>query len=197
MNEENVKLAKIKKSCGIGKKVAVILCIIAIVGSVCAAIAGIALLSKPETFEPEFVKAVESGVITAGESRVGSSKMFNIDLGDPTKWHSDVPSIQKAFDDHPYSMVYGLNCLIIALGTAVVAVMMKLVSSVFDLIVREDSPFCDKVIKRVTILLAVTSGLLLMTSGAALGILAALITWAVYTIMDYGKTLQIQSDETL
>ena len=30
-----------------------------------------------------------------------------------------------------------------------------------------------------------------------LDVLFALLTWVVYTVLDYGKTLQVQSDETL
>ena len=80
---------------------------------------------------------------------------------------------------------------------AVAAVLVKLVGSVFGLIMKEDSPFTDKVIKRIVIVLLAVSAVMLLTTGMAFGVLGAIITWVVYTILDYGKTLQIQSDETL
>ena len=196
MNEENVKLAKIKKSCKTGKVVSVILCIIAIVGCVTSLIGGISILAMGKEFDTTITQAIEDGKITTGDS-IGSVKGININIGDPSTLHSDIPAVQEAIDDHPYSIMYGSYVLTMSLITAVAAVMMKLISSVFGLIEKEDTPFSDKVIKRVTIVMIVVSGVLLMTSGAALGILGALITWVVYTIMDYGKTLQIQSDETL
>ena len=74
---------------------------------------------------------------------------------------------------------------------------MKLTGSVFGLIETEETPFTDKVIKRITIVLGVLSFLLLATCGSALGIISGLVTWVVYNVLDYGKTLQIQADETL
>ena len=41
------------------------------------------------------------------------------------------------------------------------------------------------------------SALLIFTTGAIYGVLGFLITWVVNLVLDYGKTLQIQSDETL
>ena len=81
--------------------------------------------------------------------------------------------------------------------TAIIAVMMKVTGSVFALIRKEDNPFTDNVIKRVLIVMIVLSGILFLTSGVSLGVLCGILTWVVYTILDYGKTLQIQADETL
>ena len=75
--------------------------------------------------------------------------------------------------------------------------MLKLTSSVFALIEKESSPFTDRARKRVTFVLIATAVLLCFTAGAAFGGLCALIAWAVNAILDYGKTLQTESDETL
>ena len=196
MNEENVKLEKIKKSCKFGKKVATILCIIAIVGCVCSMVAGIALLVNSERFEPEFVKYVDEGKIDTsnGIGKVSGISIQGINVND---WKSDIPALQKALTERPYTTVYGIYCIIVSLSVAVCSVMIKLLSSVFELIEKEDTPFTDAVIKRVTVVMIVISGFLLLTAGAAFGILGGLVTWVVHTVMDYGKTLQIQSDETL
>jgi len=196
MNEENVKLEKIKKSCRFGKKVATILCIIAIVGCVCSMVAGIALLVNSERFEPEFVKYVDEGKIDTsnGIGKVSGISIQGINVND---WKSDIPALQKALTERPYTTVYGIYCIIVSLSVAVCSVMIKLLSSVFELIEKEDTPFTDAVIKRVTVVMIVISGFLLLTAGAAFGILGGLVTWVVHTVMDYGKTLQIQSDETL
>ena len=196
MNEENIKLAKIKKSCKFGRKVATILCIIAIVGCVCSMVAGIALLVNSERFEPEFVKYVDEGKIDTsnGIGKVSGISIQGINVND---WKSDIPALQKALTERPYTTVYGIYCIIVSLSVAVCSVMIKLLSSVFELIEKEDTPFTDAVIKRVTVVMIVISGFLLLTAGAAFGILGGLVTWVVHTVMDYGKTLQIQSDETL
>ena len=51
--EENVKIAKIKKSCGVGKKICAILSIIAIVGCVCAMVASVAIFGMGKEFDAE------------------------------------------------------------------------------------------------------------------------------------------------
>lgn len=197
MNEENIKIARIKKSCSVGKKVSDILCICAIVGCVCALIGSIAIFSMGKDFDLKFNEAKEAGLVSTSDE-FGSVALFKIDIGDiPSELHSDIPSVQKKLDDHPLCIIYGSYALIACVGAAVLAVMLKFVSSVFALIEKEDSPFTDKVRKRVTLVLVVTCVLLFFTSGAALAALCALVTWAVNAILDYGKTLQIQSDETL
>ena len=197
MNDENIKLTKIKKSCHFGKIAARIFCIIGIVGCVCSLIAGIGMFAKAETFEPQIQSLVDDGKITPSRNFIGSVQMFNIDGIDPEDWASDIPAVQEALDDHPYTIIYGTYTLMAGCVLAVFSVLMSVISGTFGLIEKEDTPFTDKVIKRVTIVLGVISGLMLFSASASFGFVGALVTWVVYNIMDYGKTLQIQSDETL
>ncbi len=202
---ENAKLERIRKSCKVGKTVSTVLCIIAIVGCVLALAAGITVMCMGKSFDQIVERAGGEGEIsvTLGSGGfLGRFKLVDIDLddlglNDPGKLESDIPAIQKAIDDHPYSMLVSVYLFTAAFSTAVIAVILKLVSSVFGLIMKENTPFTDKVTRRVLIAMIVTSAGLFFTAGAAIGALGGIITWAVYTIMDYGKTLQIQSDETL
>ena len=197
MNEENVKIAKIKKSSHIGKILATVLTILAIVGCVASIIGSAYIFSMGREFDNIINEGIAKGVVTTDEMDTATARLVNINVGKADSIHSDVPAIQEMIDDHPYAFKFGSTCAGAAVLLAVVAVMMKLVGSVFALIETEDSPFTDKIIKRVTLVLGVTSGLILFTSGVAYGVLGALVTWVVYTVMDYGKTLQIQADETL
>lgn len=197
MNDMNDKLLKIKKSCHAGKIIANVLCIICIVGCVCSLIAGIALVANADEFEPQIQQIADEGRLDSADNRIVSVRMFSFDSVDPSDWESDLPAMQKALDEHPYCIIYGVYVIMAAGILAVVAVLMKLVNGTFALIEKEDNPFTDKVIKRVTIVLGIISGLLLITSGAAWGLLGGLVTWVVYTVLDYGRILQIQADETL
>ena len=194
--EENVKIAKIKKSCKVGKTVTRILCIICIVGAVLALAGGIYIFAMGKEFDNQVQQAIDAGYISTGSS-IGSSSAINIQTFDVSNLHSDIPAWQAYIDDHPYAVAYGVTCLSAAGITAVVAILMSLMSSTFGLIIKEDSPFTDKVIKRVVIVMIAISAVMLFTSGFALAALGGILTWVVYAIMDYGKTLQIQSDETL
>jgi hypothetical protein len=194
--EENVKIAKIKKSCNVGRIVSKILFIVCLIASIACLAATITIFSMGKDFDIQMQKAVDAGYVST-DSSFGSVSGININLGDPSSLHSDIPSWQAAIDDHPFCIMYSGWCLVLAFATAVAAVMMKLIEGVFELIIKEDSPFTDKVIKRVFIVMIVISGMAFLTAGSAYGILGGIITWAVRAIMDYGKTLQIQSDETL
>ena len=194
--EEMEKISKIKNSSKAGKTLSLIMCIICIAGCVCALVGGIVILGMGKEFDDTVQRGIDQGIITTEDS-VASAKLVNINVGDITNIHSDVPAIQEAIDDHPYAIKFGTECLIIAVTLAVVAVLLKLINGVFDLIIKEDSPFTDKVIKRTMVVLIAVSVAMFFTTGAAFGVLGAIVTWVVYSIMDYGKTLQIQSDETL
>ncbi len=194
--EENVKLEKIRKSCSVGEKVSTVFCIIAIVGCVMAIVAGIAIINMGSEFDDKVIQLSNSGAVDIG-NKIGGYQIMGISLGDPSNIRSDVPAIQEALKDHPYSVEVSMYCFLIAGMTAIIAVMMKVTGSVFALIRKEDNPFTDNVIKRVLIVMIVLSGILFLTSGVSLGVLCGILTWVVYTILDYGKTLQIQADETL
>ncbi len=194
--EENMKLEKIRKSCSVGEKVATVFCIVAIVGCVLALVGGFAVLGMGKKVDDQVMAMSEKGQVTL-TNKIGGVRLLGVDLGDPSQLESDIPAIQEALRERPYCIEIAMLCFMAALMTGILAVMMKLSGSVFALIRKESSPFTDKVQKRVLIVMIVLSGLVLLTAGAGSGILCGIVTWVVYTIMDYGRTLQIQSDETL
>ncbi len=196
MNEADVKIARIKKSCHAGKVVSNILFIVAIIGSIAGLVAGIWIFASGRSFDDMLIQAEEAGYVSTTD-KIGTAKLFSIDLMDAEQLESDIPALQEAMDDHPNSIMYGFYSIVMAIYAATFAVLLKLINSVFAMIENEDTPFTDKIRKRVTLVLIISSGLLFFTMSAAVGLLGLLMTWAVNAILDYGKTLQIQSDETL
>ena len=197
MNEENAKLAKIKKSCRIGKKVSNILFILMLVGAICLTVYGIKVFADGKKFDDQIKSAEAAGVISTSDE-IGSVSGVSINLGSlPTNLHSDVPAIQAAIDDHPYSIFYGSWITFSGVGMLIIAILMLLVKSVFATIEKESTPFTPKVKKKVTVVLIIISALFLCTTGTGFAVIGALITWAVNAILDYGMTLQTQYDETL
>ena len=197
MNEEITKLAKIKKSCRLGRILSVILCIVSISGCVLCLIGSITIFSMGDKFDSNIVLMIDKGMINADEDSYGSVRAVNINLGSADNIHSDIPALQEQIDRHPYAIKYSMTLMICALACAVAAILIKLIQNVFATIEKEYSPFTDKVIKKVAIVLGASTVVLFLTSGLAFGALGALTTWVVCTVMDYGKTLQTQSDETL
>ena len=111
--------------------------------------------------------------------------------------YSDVPAIQEKFDEGSISFVFGLYLFIVFGILVFTAIVLALFYSVFDIIVKEETPFSDKVIRRLLISLILVDLILGGTIGWGFTILGGFVTWAIITIMQYGKELQIQSDETL
>ena len=195
--EESLKITKIKKSCHTGKIVSMVLFVVAAVFVIACIIGGSKILGMGKEFDDMVTNGRLAGVISTSDE-IGSVSAVKINLGSiPTEMHSDIPSVQAAIDDHPLSVMYGTYTLIVALLLAITAVLFLLVRSVFAMIEKEATPFTTKVKKRVTLVLIATCIILFLTTGSGFAILFALITWAVNAILDYGITLQIQSDETL
>ena len=197
MNTMNNKLAKIKKSSRVGKIVSNIFTVIGIVGVVITLIAGIFILNMGKRFDDEMHSAVEHGYIETETDSIAHTSFMNINIGNPENIQTDVPALREALDDHPLSIMYGIYLLTISFLCVIFTVVMKIISGTFALIEKEENPFTDKVIKRVLIAMIVLSAVLLFTVGSGFAVLGALTTWVIYTVMDYGKSLQVQSDETL
>ncbi len=204
MEQENIKLARIKKSCkvaGIVTRVAFIMCI---VGCVILIIAGIITLANRNNMEPAIAHAIEqneelsigqpAGNVNVYLARIDPSTMKLIEN---LKLRSSIPAWQKNLDETPYAFSLGLMMISMSFGVAILAFALFQIHSVFDIIQKEDTPFSEKVLKKLLIALIIVDVIVALTTGFGQAAIGALIIWAIYSIMDYGRVLQIQSDETL
>lgn len=205
MNEENVKLARIKKSSKVAHAVSKTLFIVSMVACVITLVTGLVLFFGRDKFDPQIKEALAANpekanaTIGFGNIKVATVEDGNFVLDEAMRWTSDVPALETFFrnnDDSP-AFTLGLYLMFISLLIAFVTFCLYLISSVFALLHKEGNPFDKKVIKRIMVTMIILSAILLTTSGMGLGILCGLLTWVVYTILDYGRLLKTQSDETL
>ena len=209
--EESVKLEKIKNSCEVGEKVTKVIFTIAVnscevgekvtkviftIAVILCAVIIVVIGIVAKVGEDKLQEAVDKGHITVGDS-IGSSNVISISVMDPANIHSDVQFVRDILDTKPYTTVVIISCVVALLVLIVMAVMMKVISSAFRTIRESENPFTDEVIHKVRTVMIVTSIVLFFTPGMVFGVMGLVLTWIVITIMDYGKTLQIQSDETL
>lgn len=110
---------------------------------------------------------------------------------------SSIPAVKEVLNETPYSFSIAFYLLTIGGGVLLLTAAMFLLNRVFKIIEQEETPFSDRVLKNLLVSLLIIDAIIFMSTGIGFGVLAGLITWALYTIMDYGRTLQIQSDETL
>ena len=123
MNEEITKLAKIKKSCHLGRILSVILCIVSISGCVLCLIGSITIFSMGDKVDSNIVLMIDKGMINADEDSYGSVRAVNINLGSADNIHSDIPALQEQIDRHPYAIKYSMTLMIGALACAVAAIL--------------------------------------------------------------------------
>lgn len=204
MNQENVKLERIKKSCKVAGIVTRIAFMVCVVGCVISLISGIVTVSNRKNMEQSITKALEEHDEVAVGQKIGNVNVYLAKV-DPAvmkwfknlKFESSIPAWQKIMDETPYAFSLGLTLIGMSFGIAILAFALFQIYSVFDIIKKEDTPFSEKVLKKLLIALIIIDVIIAMTSGFGQAAIAGLITWAVYAIMDYGRVLQIQSDETL
>ena len=204
MSQENIKLERIKKSSHVGRIVTRIVFMICVVSSVILLVTSIVMIANRVSMN-EQIKAAYEGVDDVDVSKeVGPVRvhLFRISKGsfDITKYQkieSSIPALEKAMNETPYSLSLAFTLLISGFNVILLAVAMYQLYSVFDIIGKENSPFTSRVLKKLLFALIVIDIIIAFTAGLGTAAIAAIVTWALYTIMDYGRLLQIQSDETL
>ena len=203
MNEETIKLENVKKSCKVAMICARIIYIMMTVGAVLALVGGILMIANRDRIDAQ-LKEQEGNPSFSVDLSVGGWKLASIDEGDVpmiegTGMTSSVPALQHFFEENgnSYSMMIGVYAICISVICLVLAVLVWLVSTVFDVILEEGNPFADRVPKRILIAMVSVTVVLGLSSGIGTAVVLGLLTWAVYTIVDYGRLLRTQSDETL
>lgn len=196
MNEQLKKLENVKKSCKGVKTVAFVLFIMTLVATLITLVTGIVFASTNGKYDDGLKQGFDKGYISVEQfhgfisiTTDGETVISNI--------KSDVPALQDTLSNASISFVFGLYCMIISIICGLVAIPCYFFYSAFNSILKEESPFTDVVIKKFLICFIVITVIILLTTSTGFAILSAFFTWAIYSILDYGRTLQIQSDETL
>lgn len=196
MNEQELKLTKVKKSCKIVKVISLIITIIGTIATVLSLGTSIFFLTSGGKYDDALQTAVNEGHLTFSVSN-GFITVTESDMSLVSNIDSSIPALDKELENASISFAFGLYLLIIFFTCAATIIPCFLFYSVFKLMSKEESPFSDKVVRRILISFIIISVIVLITLGLGFGLLSCFLTWAIYTIMDYGRVLQTQSDETL
>lgn len=202
MNEESKKLKNIRTSCKAAKIVSKIIMIALIVGTVLTILSGIVLIAGRQNMDDKIREAASSGQKITVEMKVGPFVFGRFVDGEfiaTEKIDSDIPALKAFFDENADSpsLLMGFYAILIGFVLAVSSVAFFFITSIFDIVVKEGNPFTSKVIKRTLIAMIILTLIVGSNGGLGFGILMGFLTWVIYTILDYGRVLQIQSDETL
>ncbi len=186
MTNENIKLSKVKKSCHTVSVVSTILGVLSAIGAVI-------LLSLT-------IFAFNSGDLIS--SAVKKSGLIDVPAVNQ-QYFGDDPAMmdQMGLDENTFfnsmAQSVGLFTLVKSIPCIALTIAFFMIRATFITIENQDNPFTDKVISRLTTLLIIVSVVMGLTIGVVYGALMGFFTYVLYTILDYGRALQIQSDETL
>ena len=187
MNEQKMKLDKVKKSCRTTRKVVNVFKVLFIVCAVVCFL-GAALCGG-------FRKQIDRGIQTSIEKGYGTFETDDLEI------HTGIISMNRDFDDFIENGNYALVCIIYCIFGGVLltilTVIFSIIANIFKDIENSESPFTPSVlskIRKMFIALVIIMGL---SVGIGLAVMLGLILWCVYCIMDYGAALQIEVDETL
>ena len=193
MREEALKLEKVKKSCKTTAKVAQVLEIIVIVAfALCIVGAVICFCTRNEIDNSMIQIMTQTGDATLEngyasfdtDTQIGGLLSFSFNS-------------EKLIEAGEYGLLSAVYCLMGAILCAVAAAIFDLIRRIFKLIMASETPFDEGVLKKIKVLFIIICVAILVTSGLGEAVLAALILRSIYTILDYGFTLQKQVDETI
>lgn len=195
---EGQKLEKVIKSCKAARVCARVIFIMFCVATVLTLVSGIAMIADHEKLDEQFAQNDAEVSIHVG-SQGPRFLLADVTGADGFELESSVPQLQEFFDENEDStaLPLGIYCLGISFVMLIGTFAVWLVYSVFDTIVKEGNPFADRVPKRILTSMIILTVVVALSSGLGFAVLLGLLTWAVYSILDYGKELRIQSDETL
>ncbi len=207
MNAKTEKIARIKKSCKIGMIICRILSIICIVGAVASLIGMITMLVVPDTILEGASVATGDAYASVQEDLSLTESDITIDdltndaggiaLG-PFAEESGLPGMANPFlKEASFSTQILFVTIFAAVLCALGAFIWFLFSQVFSVIQKEESPFADTVMNKLKINFILLTVMLGISIGIGAAAVAAFLFWCIYNIFDYGRLLQVESDETL
>ena len=197
--EENVKLKRVKKIVKVFERILKVIQIVLLVAMIIAFVSGVFALVVSNMAESQ---DDGNGVVVSSVD-IGNHKLvigeFDKDAFEDFTLESDIEPLNRFFEEHTNEYVAaGLEMLFATFTIAVLFVAMMFLRKIFIVILREETPFAQAVIKQMKKSFIVISVCILIFSFTSLiGIMAIFSLWCIYVIFDYGYTLQELADETI
>lgn len=185
MNEQNERLEVMKKRCRTSAKIVGIIQIITIVGVVLSIVGAFICFTQKDMINDHLASAVESGQVTVENLRIGSGVFhFMVDY-------------TQAFKEGMYAVPMGFNCIFSAVMCFIVTFALGLFKDIFKELSGEVMPFSEKILGKLKYAFIMLIAALLVFVGIGPAVVGALLMWCIYSILEYGKALEIEIDETL
>ena len=182
---QNERLEVMKTRCKTSAKVVSIFQIITIVGVVLSFVGAVICFTQQGMINTHIADAVKSGQVSVENFRIGSGGVrFMINY-------------ENAFEAGNYAVPIAATCAVSAVMCLIVTVVLTIFKSIFNSLVKEDTPFSDSILGRLRISFIIMTVAVFAFMGLGPAVVGALLMWCIYSILDYGKALQAEIDETL
>ena len=198
MREQEQKLANVKKSCDVVRKVCKVFSIILIVATVLVLISAILMMTFRNDINSNLVfDQVTKEINIVGDTTGGFVTMEEINMDIRTGIFSFNYDGSKLLSEGKIAELFALECVAVTIICAIMAGIFLTIQKTFELIKNSDTPFDEKVLKRLKVVFIAMTIVFLALSGIGTALISGVIFWSIYCILDYGYILQKESDETL
>ncbi|MBO4457028.1 MAG: hypothetical protein J5802_04860 [Butyrivibrio sp.] len=200
MRENEIKLANVKKSCNVAGKVAKVLSIVMIVVAVVLVACGIFMFAFKGEINKNMKVEEVSGEMIAHLYNENGTEICSFNEFEDMGRHSIIGAfnvmevlVHKGMVAESMGVVFFAT----AVSLAILAGIFILIMNVFKMIENSDTPFDEAVMKKLKTAFIVFAVYILFSVGLGTAVLAGVVFWSIYCILDYGYVLQKESDETL
>lgn len=200
MNEYEIKLANVKKSCDVARKVAMVLSILMGLLTAFALLCGLVMIFIRGDLNRNVNVEEVGGRLIAHVCDENGVEQFSVEPTSIYGKHSlvRVSGIkEKLIGKGLVAEAYGADMIYSAIGAAIATGIFIIIMNVFKLIQNSDTPFCVDVMKRIKTVFIIITVFAFFNDGIGSAVLTGAVFWSVYCILDYGYVLQKESDETL
>ena len=200
MREQEIKLANVKKSCSTTGKVAKVLGILMAVIAVVMLVGGIVMLACKNNINSSIKTEEVSGKVVAHVFSENGTELFSLEQVEDMGKHGILGMFNvvgilmyKGMAAEAFAVTFFSTAVTIAILAGIFIIIMK----VFKLIENSDSPFNGDVMKKLKTAFIIITVYTFFAVGLGAAVLAGVVFWSIYCILDYGYVLQKESDETL
>ena len=184
MYEQGKRLEVMKERCKMSSRVVSIIQIFTIVGVVLSFVGAVICFTQRNMINEQLAEAVRSGRVTVESIRIGGMLNFMIDY-------------TKAFEAGSFAVPMAVSCITGAVICLIITVVLSMFKNIFNSLVKEDTPFSDYILGRLKVCFIIITIAVLVFVGVGPAVVGALLMWCIYSILEYGKALQTEIDETL
>ena len=201
MREQEQKLANVRKSCDVARKVTKVFSILLIVATVLCLISGITVFAARDKINEHItVETFDDGILRfriAGDGFDETSGYITMDDISSDGLIGVNFDLEKIASEGKVSQLLMGECFGGFIVCMIMTAIFIMIQKAFILIKDSETPFHPAVLKRLKLVFVIISIAALLFSGLGTAVMCGIVSWCIYCILDYGFILQQEVDETL